>query len=152
MAVEQIKLLGEKRLRNAIEELKDGMQRRVMKSAVGAGLQPIKRAAKASVPHPALRRMVKVKTRKGKKGGIVGKVFLGGQSTRTISWNGRDVSFAVVGAFYEFGTPKMPPTFWMRRAMSGAKRQAFTELTKKARERLKAEVKRANKQGRDIHK
>ena len=156
---DNIQLLGDKNLARVIGELKDGMQRRIMTPAIRAALMPVKQAAKSNAPHRELRRLIKTRTGRSRSGGIFGKVFVGAHPSRTIKWGGPnargkngEVNFAVVGAFYEFGTPNMSPTFWMRGTMRSNRSTAMSIMKIKARERLNAEIKRARRSGTDIYR
>ena len=100
------KITGDKALAKRIAALAGKGANRIMRPAIGKGLAPILKQAKANQRHASLRKLIgkKVITKKAWPKDVAGKVYMKPSKDRTINLQGREVGFEVVGNILEFGS------------------------------------------------
>lgn len=135
------KITGEKELAAKIAALAGKGANKIMRPAIGKGLVPIMKQAKANQRHASLRKLIgkKVITKKTWPNDVAGKVYMKPSKDRTINLNGREVGFEVVGNILEFGSAKqnIPPQPFMRPAREQAAGAAIIATAAEASKQLK---------------
>lgn len=155
-----IALVGDKELQKTLLKLTDAAARQVMRPAVGAGLKPIREAARQNAAPGAalspeasglLRKSIFM-TAKSKKDNVVGKVFV----TRKIEGvvDGKKHVPGNIAHLVEFGHGgKMPAAAhpFMRPAMDTKKGEAMKLVENKARELLPKVVDKLRSKGKAVN-
>lgn len=152
MSKSAIDLVGDKALQRELREISGPGARRVMRSAINAGLNPIMQDARANAPGTTIRKMIKKKVTKGRTVDVVGRVFLkdifykapGDYGDKTVTWRGKQMPFIFVAMVQEFGSPKqnIPAQRYMRNARDKKGDEALRITTRKAEQRLEIEWKK----------
>lgn len=128
--------LSLKELYTGLDALPDKVQKQVMRPALNAAGQVFEAALQQTVPHGASGELAKSITHKvvvkAGVGGIVlaGPAYMGGHKHTS-------TDPGVRAAFLEFGTRKMAPRPFMRRAFELAKQQAYDAAVGVMREIIK---------------
>lgn len=150
-----VAMVDDRMVRAALAALKkDASRRRILRPAVSAALVPIKREARRLCPVRSglLKRSIGSEVRKSRRGsGIVGRVYV--RKTVEGIVDGKPHKPSKIAAFVEFGHggPSPAPAHpFMRPAKENTRGEAMRRLTAKARERLKAEAKRAREKGKRL--
>jgi len=139
---------GDKDLAKALKKISDVSARKVMRSAIGFGMTPIRREARRLAPNSIARLIHKRARAKGTT--VNGMIYVKEHESRTVKLDGRDVDFAVVANFLEFGSASqnIKPIAFMRRARETKKTEAIERVKKRARVMLEREWQKADKKGR----
>jgi ABC-type antimicrobial peptide transport system permease subunit len=142
-----LELVGDKKLARELGILAGKSLKKIMKPAINAGLNPIKKRAeqlaKGNFKSKTIAKQVKKSAKVSKdKTGIVGQVFIKHQPERTIKIEGREAPFEVVANILEFGSAEMniPARSYMRRGREEKRAEAIRTTTAKAKERLRIEA------------
>ena len=155
-----IALVGDRELQQTLLKLTDAAARQVMRPAVGAGLKPIREAARQNAAPGAalspeasglLRKSIFM-TAKSKKDNVVGKVFV----TRKIEGvvDGKKHVPGNIAHLVEFGHggPHAAPAHpFMRPAMDTKKGEAMKLVENKAREMLPKVVDKLRSKGKAVN-
>ena len=139
MSAGTVGLEGMEQVLNNMAKIDRQFDRKVVIPSVRAALKPIRTKARQLQKHQSLKKTIKSRAFKSKKGDILGKVFLSkNKDGRTINLEGREVGFEVVGNILEFGSAKrnITPQPFMRPAREQAAGQARTAMEKEAKKRL----------------
>lgn len=146
--LEQTMLVGDEETLAVLRDMKGSAERAVMRSAIGAGLTPIRKEAQKRAPADEKHRIKKhlkkrTYTSKGRKKEIIGLVYVA-DSEETTMFKKRKVPWTVVANFLEFGTSTIPAKAFLRGARESKKASAMAIVRAKAEERIEAEWAKAN--------
>ena len=137
-----VKLIGDKRLARKFKNMEPKLQKKILRSSLRKAARPIQQAAKQNVPVQSgdLRRSIKIRAAK--------------RSRRTrnqvgirISTNSGDNLFqgqTFYGGFLEFGTSRIAPVAFMKRAFDETRGQVMAIM----REETKTAIREASRRRR----
>jgi len=130
---------GLDKLLRDMQQIDRQMNSRVVRPATLRALAPIKRRAKKNAKWKSIQRLISGKAFVSKKGEVKGKVYLKPDKERTITLEGREVGFEVVGNILEFGsvTKNIRPRPFMRPAADEGGTEAKAILEREIKARLK---------------
>lgn len=150
-----LELTGDLQLANTLDQLRFASARRIMRPAISKALTPIAAAARKKSHSKRISKLISKKVIKVRKSGMVkGKVYVRPGTERgideTITLEGKEVGFEVVGNLQEFGTEKAAARPFLRPAMAENKSTAMQIMRVSAWAQLKKETARAKLRGKSL--
>jgi len=134
-----LKITGMDEVFKKLKKIDRDFNRKVVKPAINAGLEPIKQRAKQNCRHESLRKLISKKAFISKRDKQTkGKVYLKPEKERKIKLDGKEAGFEVVGNIMEFGSQKrnIRPQPFMIPAGQSAKGAAAKIIETKIREKV----------------
>lgn len=147
-----IRLEGDEALSRQLNKVAAVTQRRVMRPALLAGLKILRAEARRNAPGSYLQKLIKSRVRTGKRGNVIGQIYVDAGYDRPVMWDGQLKPFAFVANVLEFGSSKrnIRPIAYMRGARDSKGPQALADVARVAGDRLTAEWRKASMSGKTI--
>jgi hypothetical protein len=143
-------LIGDEELRKDIKRMSNSSWKRILRRAVRNALTPIYQQARADAPSSTIRKLIKkhVYTTKHR---VVGMIRVA-RSSRTVTFQGRQIGFEFVANVLEFGSPTQ--NIRARRYMRGARerrgKEASDRLIREADKAFRDEWDKALAKGKSL--
>ena len=139
-------LAGDRELIAALRSMRAASARKIMRPAISAALTIASKTAKANAPKRTgkLKKAIKKKVKKARKGGITGYLYI------SRSQDTDKVKPSVYGRYIEFGTRSRNPNPFLRSAVGGNKAAMLQKIQSKARERFLIEARKAAIKGKAL--
>ncbi|MEJ2202945.1 MAG: HK97 gp10 family phage protein [Gemmatimonadota bacterium] len=130
-----IRVLGDKKLTKAMRKLPEKMERKVLRKAMRTAFKTTLERAKARVPvhSGALKRSLKLRSRRGGRRKIAYAIFSGGKDqlgvpSKTKSGRPRGYYPAAIEFGWKAGSRPVPERPWMRAALKESEAQVLAKL------------------------
>jgi hypothetical protein len=143
-----VELIGDKELQKQIKNMGEKAGKRVMKSAIGAGLTILRKEAKAKAPSESIGKLIAKKAWITRRGKVNGHIYIKEDGSRTIMLDGRQVDFSAVASILEFGS--MSRGIRARRFMRNARESAGDRAVQKVIQQANKAIEREWNKGRAL--